>query len=189
MILPARPFYFLRHGEADWNVEHRCIGQLDRPLTARGRAQAEQARDVCAALAISVIVHSPLSRAADTAAIVAAARWPLRAASGLMEGNLGVMQGMREDQPDKPFIREWIAGNDIPGAESYTALKYRVAVAVAEVLAASADALPPLLVAHAGVYHALRDIMGSPVGRVHHCVPYVHRPVDGGWAVEEMTSA
>ena len=59
MIL-RRPFYFMRHGEADWNVERMCIGQLDRPLTARGRTQAEDARRHCAELEISAVFHSPL---------------------------------------------------------------------------------------------------------------------------------
>ncbi len=81
--IPPRAFYFLRHGEADWNVERRCIGQLDRPLTARGRMQAIAARAVVAALPISTIVHSPLSRAADTAELIADGRWPLRAEIGL----------------------------------------------------------------------------------------------------------
>ena len=31
-----------RHGESDWNVEQRWQGHADRPLTDRGRAQAEE---------------------------------------------------------------------------------------------------------------------------------------------------
>jgi broad specificity phosphatase PhoE len=32
--------YFIRHGETDWNVEHRMQGQLDIPINARGEQQA-----------------------------------------------------------------------------------------------------------------------------------------------------
>ncbi len=180
--IPQRAFYFLRHGEADWNVERRCIGQLDRPLTERGRAQALAARALCAALPISAIFHSPLSRAADTAALVADGRCPLTPEAGLQEAHLGVFQGAREDDPANPFIRDWITGRAIEGAETYEFLKTRVATAVARILT-SVDGTP-LLVAHAGVYHALRDVMGAPVGRVHHCTPYRHAYDGTAWRIE-----
>lgn len=184
MILP-RPFYFLRHGEADWNVVRRCIGQLDRPLTDKGRAQARAAAQLCAPLSVSQVFHSPLSRAADTAAIVGEGRgWRLAPEPGLMEANLGTKQGAREDDPADPFIRAWAGGGEIEGAETYTGLKARVAVAVNRCLeSAETDAHPPMLVAHAGVYHALRDVLGIPVGRVLHCQPILHEPVAGTWRV------
>ena len=187
--IPQRAFYFLRHGEADWNVERRCIGQLDRPLTARGRSQAIAARAVVATLPISTIVHSPLSRAADTAELVADGRWPLRVESGLQEAHLGVYQGAREDDPADPFIRDWIAGRVIEGAETYAALQARVATAVGSILTQLPANAVPLLVAHAGVYHALRDAMGTPVGRVHHCMPYRHQPDAQTWRIEVIGSA
>ena len=27
--LPLKPFYFLRHGQTDWNLEHRAMGSQD----------------------------------------------------------------------------------------------------------------------------------------------------------------
>jgi probable phosphoglycerate mutase len=168
-------------------VTRRCIGQLDRPLTDTGRAQAEAARAICATLDISVVVHSPLARAADTAAVIAAGRLPLAPRPDLMEAHLGAMQGAREDDPANPFIRHWIAGHAIAGAETYAGLKLRVATAMREVLSAlPSEAAPPLIVSHAGVYHALRDVIGVPAQRVRHCQPYDHRPVGGAWDVLEV---
>jgi len=66
--------FLLRHGETAWNAAGRFQGQLDSPLTARGRDQAAQlGRVLTHALAgrTSVPLHvSPLGRTRDTAAIV-----------------------------------------------------------------------------------------------------------------------
>jgi probable phosphoglycerate mutase len=35
-------FYFVRHGETDWNAEGRYQGRKDIPLNVRGRRQADQ---------------------------------------------------------------------------------------------------------------------------------------------------
>jgi probable phosphoglycerate mutase len=180
-----RPFYFLRHGEADWNVTRMCIGQLDRPLTPRGRIQAETARRHCAGLEISAVFHSPLSRAAETAALAMRGRGiPVQADDGLLEACLGIKQGAREDDAADPFLRDWIGGAVIEQAEVYVDFQKRVCEAVNRCFALAGSSGAPLIVAHAGVYHALRDAMGAPVGRVFHCVPYAHQPDGSDWRIE-----
>ncbi len=79
----------VRHGESELIVERRFQGRLESPLSALGRRQAER---VAARLAAPhdppalpipegaplAIVHSPLSRAAETAAAIARrAPWPV----------------------------------------------------------------------------------------------------------------
>src|SRR5260370_5970180 len=68
--MARRLLYVVRHGETDWNAAHRWQGQTDVPLNANGRSQA---RAVAAALRapLSGVVASDLSRAAETARIVA----------------------------------------------------------------------------------------------------------------------
>ncbi len=61
----------LRHGLTDWNQSGRFQGQYDLPLNDMGRAQAAEVVPHIAALAPDVIYSSPLSRARDTAAVVA----------------------------------------------------------------------------------------------------------------------
>ena len=41
--IPLTPFWFLRHGETDWNARGLSQGNVDIPLNAVGRAQAERA--------------------------------------------------------------------------------------------------------------------------------------------------
>lgn len=71
-------FYFIRHGETEWNAERRLQGGRDIPLNDRGRRQAAQCggtlRDLFASrgktAADFAFVSSPLSRASETMEIV-----------------------------------------------------------------------------------------------------------------------
>ncbi len=61
----------LRHGQTDWNIDLRLQGSTDIPLNETGKEQARQA-----ALALNpedwdLVIASPLSRARDTAEIIA----------------------------------------------------------------------------------------------------------------------
>ncbi len=64
------PFYFLRHGQTDWNHARRIQGQIDTPLNATGHAQAESmARRLTEVLGDPAdyrFVTSPLQRTKQT---------------------------------------------------------------------------------------------------------------------------
>ena len=66
--------FLLRHGETEWNAQGRFQGQLDSPLTARGREQAAQLGRILKKTFTSRRMPpfhvSPLGRTQDTAAIV-----------------------------------------------------------------------------------------------------------------------
>ena len=73
-------FYFMRHGETDWNVEGRLQGQRDTPLNAVGYRQAaaaggilrdQLARNGCNPRAFDYVA-SPLVRARKTMELVRA---------------------------------------------------------------------------------------------------------------------
>jgi broad specificity phosphatase PhoE len=66
--------YLVRHGETDWNREHRLQGTLDVPLNSAGVAQARRLADYFARLPVVCVVSSPLARASATAAVLAEAR-------------------------------------------------------------------------------------------------------------------
>ena len=62
---------FLRHGETDWNVASLLQGTSDIPLNQKGIEQAITAAHAIQASEWDQIISSPLSRARDTARIIA----------------------------------------------------------------------------------------------------------------------
>ena len=64
-------FALVRHGQTDWNAERRLQGSTDIPLNDVGRGQARDAAAVLSPYEWDAIVSSPLSRAAETADLIA----------------------------------------------------------------------------------------------------------------------
>ena len=62
----------LRHGETAWNRERRYQGWTDTPLSAEGLVQAEAAARELKEHTFAAVYASPLQRARDTAAAIAA---------------------------------------------------------------------------------------------------------------------
>ena len=66
-----KKLYFIRHGLSEMNKSGHFAGTIDTPLTNEGRAQAKTAGAGAKDLKIDLIVSSPLSRARETAEIIA----------------------------------------------------------------------------------------------------------------------
>ena len=90
----------MRHGETDWNRQHRFQGQIDVPLNAAGRAQAERLAQRLAHEAFDVVVASDLQRARTTAEVAAAGR-DIASEPLWREQSFGVLEGL-----DAPTIIE-----------------------------------------------------------------------------------
>lgn len=137
-------FYFIRHGETDWNAERRLQGQLDIPLNARGRAQAakcgEILRDLLAvgghAVTDFAFVASPLSRASETMEIaregLGLSRKGYASDDRVRELSFGRWEGLTYQDVRKLdrsvlAVRERDKWNfSPPGGESYAQLLVRV---------------------------------------------------------------
>lgn len=135
--------WLLRHGQTPMSLDRRFSGIGDPELTELGRAQAESAaRRIAATGGIDVIVTSPLRRAADTAAAVAAALGlPVATEPGLRETDFGVWEGCTFAEVSEGWPAElaaWRADPDVapPGGESFTATTTRVRAALARLRAA-----------------------------------------------------
>ncbi|MEV5690294.1 histidine phosphatase family protein [Micromonospora globbae] len=113
-----------RHGNTDWNAANRVQGQTDVPLNDLGREQARAAAPLLAALRPDAIVASDLSRAAETAAALAAVTGlTVRTDARLRERHFGRWQGLLLTEVAERFPAEyarWRAGDPDPGSEIET---------------------------------------------------------------------
>jgi probable phosphoglycerate mutase len=154
--LTERAFWYLRHGETDWNAQGLAQGNVDIPLNETGLAQARDAAPLLAHRGIATIISSPLSRARVTAEIVAETLGlPVQIDADLREVAFGTLEG----QPMAAgWYGPWMAGSATPeGAEPFEALRDRAVAAINRCLTH-----PPvvLVVAHGALFRALRSAMG-----------------------------
>ncbi len=176
------PFWFLRHGQTDWNAKDLSQGNVDIPLNAVGIQQAHDAAARLVGRGIVSIVCSPLSRAHDTAKIVAEKlALPI---TEIDERLREVSFGVQEGQEMGDWFADWVDGNFTPeGAESFPELRRRSVAAVNRVLRLPA---PVLIVAHGAVFRALRAEMGLPPNvRTPNAVPFLCEPGSPQWTLRE----
>ena len=116
--------YIARHGETDWNVEHRLQGWTDRPLNDLGKRQATDLAESLKGVRLDAIYSSTLSRSRDTAQAVAGASMTVKSLPGLRERNYGKFQGGSDTDPD--YLRRADAWDDaMDGGETLNQLLAR----------------------------------------------------------------
>jgi probable phosphoglycerate mutase len=157
-----RLLYVARHGETDWNVAMRWQGHTDVPLNDTGRAQARELGTRLKRMGIAGAVASDLSRAHETARIVAAELGIAVAYvdRGLRERQYGVFEGLTRAECETQQAEAWtawLASRTVPpGAEGHEAFTARLVAAIAR----AATEVPPvdapaLVVTHGGAMRAL----------------------------------
>jgi probable phosphoglycerate mutase len=179
VALPGAKFWFLRHGETDYNAQGLSQGALDISLNANGRAQAAAAGPLLAGRGIIGIISSPMVRTRETTDIVnQSLNLPVSFEPDLREVIFGGMEG----KPLSPWFTSWMDGSYTPeGAESFAALTARIEAVLTRLLALPG---PILIVAHGGVFRAMRGIMNlaseglTPNAQPLFCAPGAH-----GWTV------
>lgn len=149
--------HLARHGQTAYNHEGRFQGHLPVPLDATGRQQAAALAEAAAQVTLRSLWCSPLERARETAAIVAA-RIGLRPQEDarFAETDTG-------DWTDRSFAEIRVEDPEgfaayqrsdhafrYPGGESFAEQSDRVHAALAD-LRATAQLLPALVVCHRGV--------------------------------------
>src|SRR3954451_21847442 len=70
VMLPRDRLIIVRHGESTWNAEERLQGQLDPPLSERGREQARALAGIVNGIPPERVICSDLGRARETAELM-----------------------------------------------------------------------------------------------------------------------
>ncbi|HZV02325.1 MAG TPA: histidine phosphatase family protein [Planctomycetota bacterium] len=155
--------YLARHGETDWNAQGRIQGHTDVPLNEAGRDQALALAQSLARKDVAGVGASDLSRARDTARIVARTlglEAPL-STSALRERGLGTFEGLTRAELERRHAKAWALykqdpANTPPGGEPYDHFMERVQRGVSLLAKKLARRKrPALVVTHGGVLKAL----------------------------------
>ena len=127
---------FIRHGQTDFNLEHRLQGALPVPLNECGRAQSRALAHYLKTVAIDAIYASPRSRALETAQIIAASLGQeVRQDERLAEIAFGDFEGHTFAEVEARYptaYRKWESGfrpYRVPGGESRLDVQRRMQAA------------------------------------------------------------
>ncbi|MFC9558255.1 histidine phosphatase family protein [Agromyces sp. NPDC056965] len=142
----------VRHGETEWNRQRRIQGTTDIPLNDTGRRQAAQTGERLAGEQWDAVYGTPLSRAAETAQIIARTlELPEPALlADLAERAHGVLEGL--DHAGRAAVEAQAA--TIEGLEPRSAVIARATAALADIAAAHPGG-SVVVVSHGGVIHSL----------------------------------
>ncbi|MDH6235332.1 histidine phosphatase family protein [Cryobacterium sp. CG_9.6] len=180
--MTSTTFALIRHGQTDWNAALRIQGATDIPLNDVGRGQATDAVAPLSAFEWDFVVSSPLSRAAETADLIAAdldltvtLRIP-----GLIERDYGPAEGL-QDGEELEALR-------FPGG-------FHGAEAESDVAERGIDALQQLAREHPGariivVSHGtlirlcLERVLERPIGSINNAALTLVQHHPAGWKLE-----
>lgn len=157
-------FWYIRHGETEFNLYNRIQGWCDSPLTKQGKAQVEKTAETLKDIPFDKIYCSTAGRARASAKIMSAGRMidpiPLR---GLKELNFGDYEGIIRDSWKDEIMRRHREGEnwDDVGGESGKELEARIRHTFDKIVSASKDNQNILVVGHGTYYmNILRIFFG-----------------------------
>lgn len=184
----VRSFYFIRHGQTDWNKEGRFQGSTDIPLNEIGRGQASKAFELVARLPIDIIVTSNLSRAQETAEIInEKLQLPIIIDPRIKERNFGDWEGkLSSTFTDEQFkIRVETPELIEKDGESYEQLNSRVVKSINEHLTNNPDK-NILFASHGNVYRSLYKLIFKDMNSSENGVPYLFEKSNNIWNLKKL---
>lgn len=168
-----RTLYLARHGETEWNRIGRWQGATDIPLSDVGRAQARLLADRLRDKWIARVHASQLSRALETAQIIAAHLGVAAPTSDprLRERGYGAFEGLTREECAERFPGAWeqyLADRRAvpPGAEPQAEVTERITAAMTEIATLTGGGFESeaiLVVSHGG---AIRSFIHATIGVV-----------------------
>lgn len=148
--------YLLRHGETDWNRAGRLQGRTDIALNDRGRMQMTHAGEILGMVdeEIDLILSSPLSRARESAAIVASqlgySQKDILVEEMLIERCFGEGEGLTAAERQERY-----PDNIFPEMESQEQVIGRGRTVFGKIVRTYQDKDNVLLVAHGAILYAV----------------------------------
>jgi broad specificity phosphatase PhoE len=188
-MLPTRAFYFLRHGETQFNHERRFQGHVDVPLNDTGLSQAGDAAKVLSACDFTRIVSSPARRVLQTATPVSEqCGVPIHVEDELMEFFVGSLEGK--------CIATTLEAHGLKAGDSFLSIlpndadhwhefAPRVCAAVRRWTDRYADETL-LIASHGLVFHALANALVEEQQFSLNAVPYHFTPDGEGWRINAI---
>mgnify|MGYP000244700882 CR=1 FL=1 len=190
----------VRHGETDWNVQHKIQGSTDIPLNENGETQAMRAAARLAQIPISAIYASDYSRAARTAQLIHEKHpgVPLILDEDLRERSWGRLEGLTWQDIERRHAAEikGITSGSLdyapPDGESKKTVINRANRFLGRVIRKHPDATV-VVVTHGGVAGLiLKDALGIDPGartpfRVENCALHIIDTSDGAfWYIQTL---
>jgi broad specificity phosphatase PhoE len=165
----------VRHGESTANAKGIWQGQMEFPLSERGRAQASLAGHGLSRQPFEGLYSSPLSRAFETAEIIrdrTGFAGEVVPVEGLSERNGGILEGHTWDEQERrnpELARKFLAILEeerwaLVGAETDEEVIARFEEALSSIRANHPGGARIVVVSHGGVMRAfLRELFGPEV--------------------------
>ena len=150
----------MRHGQTNYNKEHRLQGRKNIPLSDKGLSQAAATRDemIAAGLHFDRVLSSPLERAVQTAEIVGGVnREQIAREERIIEIDFGPLEGQQVESLDdnmRNFFNDPAEYIPPEGAESYAELLTRMGSFLSAMREDKSDDTI-LAVSHGAALHAL----------------------------------
>ncbi len=154
----------VRHGETEGQSSIRYFGATDVPLSDLGREQVRRARERIAGEVFEVVFASSLSRASESARILAPDH-PIRLEADFREVDFGRWEGLTREEIavcDPELFEVWqrnLAHFDYPEGERRADFRARIARGFDRLLESGASSA--LVVAHKGVVRTLHELVSG----------------------------
>lgn len=151
-----RQIYLLRHCEPELPKGIPvCIGKTDIPLSKIGRSQANVLKEYFSNVEINTIFSSPLTRAKETAKIIADQKLKIIVKNDFSEFDIGKWDGMSFAEIKEKYPKEYLERGEnlenyiVEGGESMAHCRRRTLTALYQTIDESNGNI--LIAAHAGV--------------------------------------
>lgn len=152
--------YVVRHGKTEWNLEHRCQGISDIPLTEEGIEAAKELQTLVSDLDVDIVISSPLSRAIDTAKILTDGKIPINIDDRIIERDWGMNEGMVVDEVDQIDCWDVILNTNVQGIERVQDFMARISEFLEDIKIKYSDK-KVLVVAHSAVLRVIHYLLGT----------------------------